>query len=195
MYGDRRNPWHSSARRTYTRVSGPSRALGVRRRGVGQADLTAAADMAASAIPGGQQALAMVQDIPGISSLFNSSNGGPNDPRVKLLDQAYQQGKAGLNIATPYPGTGLPYLQNWLTDVPAHPNYSNGIAQALITALQTRSSAPSIAPGANAPVYDPVTGQQVAATYAGVPGAGGGISPVVLLVGVGLLVLVMRGRG
>lgn len=206
-YGDRRQPWHPSGRRTYTRpASRASKQLGVGRtsraptvirgehltsplhgrRGVG--DLVSTVVGAA-----GNPVAAIEAAVPGISSLFSSADGGPNDKRVTLLAQAYQQAAAGLNVATPYPGTGLPYLQNWLADNPPHPSYSNQIAQQLITAIINRN--PNAAAGAvpvslDAPV-NPATGMADPSTYAGVPGVGG-ISPLLLVAGVGALVLLLR---
>jgi hypothetical protein len=210
MYGDRRQPWHPSARRTYTRVADSPKVFGVGRVNagerlipplytraalrVGQATTSQLVSTAASVIPGGSAVAQMVQDIPGISSLFSSADGGPNDKRVVLLAQAYQQAVAGLNVATPYPGTGLPYLQNWLADQPPHPEYSNQIAQQLITAVQTKNpaAAAQAVPVSVGPAINPATGQPVASTYAGVPGVGLSISPVLLIGGAVVLVLLLR---
>jgi hypothetical protein len=174
-YGDRRQPSFAATRRTYSVSRVPPKMLGVgqirdrlvpplriRGYGVGQS-LSDVASIAADPVS------AIEQAVPGISSLFSGADGGENDPRVKLLAQAYQQAVAGLNVATPYPGTGLPYLQNWLTDQPPHPNYSNAIAQKLIAAVQSHSesAAQAAVPVSVAPAINPATGQPVASTYAG----------------------------
>lgn len=207
MYGDRRQPWHPSQRRTYSSSSAAPRSLGVGRYSferltpplgtgyLGRVGASGSLVSTAEGIASGaiDPVSAIESAIPGISSLFSGADGGPNDPRVKLLAQAYQQAVAGLNIASPYPGTGLPYLQFWVADQPPHPAYSNAIAQKLIIAVQQRNPAAAAAavPVSVGPAIDPSTGQPVASTYAG---AGGGlsISPVMLLVIAGVAFLVLR---
>jgi hypothetical protein len=135
-YGDRRNPWHPSTRTTSATLA---RGTALTRPGTGRAYVgrvgrvgDANVDLLPASISGA---------ITAIASL-GSGDGTPSDPRIIAINNAYNQALAGNSQQLPYPGTGAYYLQNWLTDVPAHPSYSNVLVQQKLSALQAAGRMP-----------------------------------------------------